>query len=179
MSSLSRGRAFHIYRMTSDTMSRLARAGLLTGVTDGLFSSVLSVAFYGSTVTRLFQGVAATVVGPEALNGGIPTAVLGVVMHFGVAFGWSGIFLYVVLRSPWVRRVLASPHGIVKVAAVYGPVIWLVMSLVVIPLLLHRPPAFTPRWWVQLIGHMPFVGLPIVASIGSGETRPQSPANYV
>ncbi len=171
-----RGCAFHIYRVASDTLSRLARAGLLTGVTDGLFSSVLSVAFYSSTVTRLFQGVATTLVGPEALNGGIPTALLGVLMHFGVAFGWSAVFLYVVLRSPWVRGVLASPNGVVKVAAVYGPVIWLVMSLVLIPLLLHRPPAITPRWWVQLIGHIPFVGLPIVASIGRGEPRPSSAA---
>jgi hypothetical protein len=56
--------------MTRDTLSRLVRAGLLTGVTDGLFSSVLSVAFYGSTVTRLFQGVASTLLGKEAPNAG-------------------------------------------------------------------------------------------------------------
>ena len=67
-------------------LSRLLRAGLLTGVIDGLFSSVLSVAFYHSTVSRLFQGVASTVAGKEALDGGIPTVLLGVLMHFGVAF---------------------------------------------------------------------------------------------
>jgi hypothetical protein len=67
-----------------------------------------------------------------------------------------------------MRRVLSAPHGIVKVAAVYGPAIWLVMSLVVIPLLVHRPPTITLRWWVQLIGHFPFVGLPIVWSIAKG-----------
>jgi hypothetical protein len=33
-----------------DAFSRVARAGILTGVIDGLFSSVLSVAFYHSTV---------------------------------------------------------------------------------------------------------------------------------
>jgi hypothetical protein len=38
------------------------------------------------------------------------------------------------------------------------------MSLAVIPLLLHRPPAITVRWWIQFVGHAPFVGLPIVAS---------------
>jgi len=55
-----------------------------------------------------------------------------------------------------------------KVAALYGPFIWMVMSLVVIPLLLHRPPTITIRWWIQLIGHIPFVGVPIVASIAPG-----------
>jgi hypothetical protein len=38
------------------------------------------------------------------------------------------------------------------------------MSLVVIPTLTHRPPALSFRWWVQFVGHFPFVGLPIVAS---------------
>ena len=147
------------------TLSRLARAGLLTGVTDGLFSSVLSVAFYHSTVERLVQGVAATLLGPEALNGGIRTAVVGVVMHFGVAFAWSAVFLFLVARSPWIRGVLASPYGKLRIASLYGPVVWLVMSLALIPLLLHRAPTINVRWWIQLLGHIPFVGIPIVASI--------------
>jgi hypothetical protein len=151
--------------MTQNALSRLTRAGLLTGITDGLFSSVLSVAFYGSTVTRLFQGVASTLLGKPAFDGGTRTALIGVLMHFGVAFGWSAVFLFLVMRSAMVRRVVSSPGGVLKVAAVYGPFIWLVMSLVVIPLLLHRPPTINVRWWVQLIGHIPFVGVPIVASI--------------
>jgi hypothetical protein len=152
------------------------RAGLLTGVIDGLFSSVLSVAFYDSTVTRLFQGVAATLLGQEAFEGGARTALLGVLMHFGVAFGGSAVFLLLVLRSSWIRRVLTSRFGVAKVASVYGPFIWLVMSLAVIPLLLHRPPAINVRWWVQLLGHFPFVGIPIVASIGSGIHKPSGAA---
>jgi hypothetical protein len=142
--------------------ARWLRAGLLTALIDGTFSSVLSVFFYHSTVARLFQGVASTLLGKAALDGGTPTALIGVAMHFGVAFGWSAVFLFVVSRWRWVRALLASEFGILKVAALYGPFIWLVMSLAVIPLLLHRPPALTVRWVVQLIGHFPFVGLPIV-----------------
>ncbi|HEV2854406.1 MAG TPA: hypothetical protein VHC97_16550 [Thermoanaerobaculia bacterium] len=158
--------------MIRDPWSRLVRAGLLTGVTDGLFSSVLSVAFYGSTVTRLWQGVASTLLGKEAIGGGTKPALIGVLMHFGVAFGWSAVFLLLVLRSARIRRVLSSRYGVVKAASVYGPFIWLVMSLAVIPLLLHRPPTINPRWWVQLIGHFPFVGVPIVASIAGGIPGP-------
>lgn len=152
-------------------LSRLIRAGLLTGVIDGLFSSVLSVVFYDSTVTRLFQNVASTLLGPESFEGGTRTALIGVLMHFGVAFFWSAVFLLLAMRSASIRRVLASPYGAVKIAAWYGPLIWMVMSLVVIPLLVQRPPRISVRWLVQLIGHFPFVGLPIVASIGSGVSR--------
>ena len=147
-----------------EVLVRLTQAGLLTGVIDGLFSSILSAVFYGSTAPRLFQGVAAVLLGNEAFNGGTRTVVIGVLMHFGVAFGWSAVFLFLVLRSSWIRGILASRYGVVKVASLYGPLIWMVMSLAVIPILVHRAPTIGIRWWIQLIGHFPFVGIPIVAS---------------
>jgi hypothetical protein len=157
--------------MTSPPFSRLARAGVATGIVDGLFSSILSVAFYHSTVTRLFQGVASVLLGPDALAGGTRTAALGLLMHFGVAFLWSAVFLLLITRAAWIRKLLASPHGTIKAASLYGPFVWMVMSLAVIPLLAHRPPTINFRWWVQLVGHAPFVGLPIVASITPGSSR--------
>lgn len=149
-----------------DAGARLVRAGFLTALSDGLFSSCLAAFFYGSTVERLWQGVASVLIGQRAFELGAHSAAIGVAMHLGVAFTWSAVFLFLGMRLPVVRRVLDTPYGVVKVASVYGPFIWLMMSLVVIPLLTHRPPTITYRWWVQLIGHFPFVGLPIVASIG-------------
>jgi hypothetical protein len=144
---------------------RLVRAGVLTAIVDGLFSSVLSVFFYNSSVTRLFQGVASTILGKSAIDGGPTPALIGIIMHVCVAFGWSTVFLLLTLRSARIRRLLAEPYGVLRVACVYGPCVWLVMSLIVIPLLVRRPPTINFRWWVQLIGQAPFVGLPIVASI--------------
>ena len=143
---------------------RFLRTGLLTALVDGLFSSILSVAAYHSTVTRLFQAVAAVVIGREALSGGAATVALGVLMHFGVAFGWSAFFLFLVMRWSWVQRSVTTPLGVLMIALLYGPFVWLVMSLAVIPSFTHYAPRIGPRWWVQLIGHIPFVGLPIVAS---------------
>jgi hypothetical protein len=162
-----RGVFFAVSPTVRDCRERLlsiARAGTLTALTDGVFSSCLSVFAYQSTVTRLFQGVAAVPLGSQAFTGGMATAILGVAMHVGVAFAWAAFFQMVVLRSGWVSKVLKSRYGVVNVAAVYGPFVWLVMSLVVIPLFVHRAPALGARWWVQLVGHAPFVGAPIVAS---------------
>jgi hypothetical protein len=147
------------------------RTGLLVAVIDGLFSSLLSVFAYHSTATRLFQGVASVVLGPAAFDGGLRTAGIGLLMHFGVAFAWSAVFLFGVLRWTRVRDLLSATSGIVTVALVYGPLVWMVMSLVVIPSLAHRPPAITVRWWIQLLGHFPFVGLPIVASSARASRR--------
>jgi len=144
---------------------RLIRAGLLTAGVDGLFSTVLVVFFYQSSFARLFQGVASTVVGPRAIDGGAAMTALGVLMHVGVGFAWSGVFLLLVSGSSTLRSAIRSPGGVAAAAAVYGPCVWIVMSLGVIPLLTGRPATITARWWIQLIGHAPFVGLPIVASI--------------
>ena len=151
---------------------RLLRAGLLTGILDGLFSSALVVFAYGSSVERLWQGVAAVLLGGSALDGGIRTAAIGLALHFGVAFAWSAAFVLAALRVPWVRRTLTppSPLGVAEIAALYGPFVWLAMSLAVIPLFTQRPPTIGFRWWVQLLGHIPFVGVPIVAA---SVTRPR------
>jgi len=146
--------------------ARLLRSTILTGVSDGLFSSVLVTVFYGSTFARLWQGVASTLIGRSAFDRGVPVVLLGLFIHFCVAFTWSAVFLFIAMRIGRVQRLLAGPYGIIKVAALYGPFVWLMMSLVVIPLFVgHWPPTITYRWWIQLVGHFPFVGIPIVASI--------------
>ena len=129
------------------------------------WTSALAAVVYRSGVRRLWQGVASVLLGVAAFDGGARTAAIGLAMHFGVAFAWSAVFLVLALASSRLRGALASPYGVVAVATVYGPVIWMVMSLAVIPLFTHRPPAINLRWWVQLVGHFPFVGLPIVAVI--------------
>ena len=149
---------------------RLVRAGLVTGVVDALFSSALAAFVYGSTVTRLWQGVASTLLGAAAFDGGTRTAAIGLAMHFGVAFAWSAVFLALYLSSSWLQEAAASPSGVLAVAAVYGPIIWMVMSLAIIPLLTHRPPAINIRWWVQFFGHIPAVALPIVALISGSRS---------
>lgn len=152
-------------------LPRLVRAGVLTGVVDGLFACAVTVGFQHSTVERLFQGIASTLLGPAAFSGGAGTALIGLLMHFGVAFGWSAVFLFLVAPWPRTRAVLATPYGRLKIASLYGPAVWLVMSLVVIPLLLQRPPRLGALWWIELLGHIPFVGLPIVASIAGPAPR--------
>src|SRR5260221_7975016 len=109
-------------------LTRLLRAGVTTAISDGLFASVLSVVFFGSTISRLWQGVASTLIGPAAFTGGARTVALGMAMHVGVAFGWSAVFIFLLLRSGRVQGIFGSPYGVLQVAAVYRSGIWLGMS---------------------------------------------------
>src|SRR5689334_20932412 len=95
-----------------DALPRWLRAGLTTAIVDGLFSSILSAFFYGSSVRALFQGVASVPLGRQALDGGWTTACLGILMHVGVAFLWSAVFLGLYQGSAWIRERVVSRAGV-------------------------------------------------------------------
>jgi hypothetical protein len=135
---------------------------LVTAAWDFLCATALSVFAYHSTVSGLWQGVASVALGPAAREMGARGVAAGLALHLLVALTWSSAFVFAVVGSRALQRVLARPLGALTVAALYGPIIWLVMSLAVIPLATGRPPAFGFRWWVQIFAHVPFVTLPLV-----------------
>jgi hypothetical protein len=135
---------------------------LVTAAWDFVCASVLSVYAYHSTFAQLWEGVASVVLGPSAVGGGTSTIAAGLALHLAVAFTWSALFVAAALNSPALRRTIANPAGALAIAAVYGPLIWLVMSLVIIPLATHHPPHLGFRWWVQIFAHIPFVTIPLV-----------------
>jgi hypothetical protein len=135
---------------------------LVTAAWDFVCATLLSVVAYGSTVSRLWQGVASTVAGPAALTMGARGVAIGLALHLSVALVWSAMFVLAAASIGTLRRAIARPAGALLVAAVYGPLIWLAMSLVVIPVATGRPPAFGSRWWVQFFAHVPFVTIPLV-----------------
>jgi len=144
------------------------RAWALITVVDAIFATTLPVVAYGQPLWRVWQGVASLLLGRGAMQGGVPTILFGLVMHATVALVWTSVFMVLAVLSPPLRRIVATPAGILGVAALYGPLIWIVMSLVVIPPFAHRATTISERWWVQLLAHIPFVALPIVATIGRG-----------
>ena len=147
-------------------LPRLVRAWLLTAVCDAIFSSVLVTAFYGSTFARLWQGVASVPLGAAALDGGTRSVLIGLALHLCVALTWSTVFLAIWMSSDAIRRMASSWGGAIALACIYGPCVWMMMSLVLIPAFTHKPPTINFRWWVQFFGHIPFVAFPIIATIG-------------
>jgi hypothetical protein len=150
--------------MPPQWLRRLLRTWLLIAGVDFAFATVLSTVFYKSTFARLWQGVASVLVGPYAFNDGDRSVLIGIGLHVCVALTWSVVFLAIYAVTPWIRRVTATRGGVLAVAAVYGPCIWLVMSFGVIHTFTHNPVSLNFRWWVQFFGHIPAVALPIVWS---------------
>jgi hypothetical protein len=135
---------------------------LVTAAWDFLCASALSVFAYRGTFSGLWRGVASTAFGQQMLTAGTRGILAGIGAHLSIAFMWSAIFVTGLVASAALRRIVARPAGAFAAACLYGPIIWLVMSLALIPFLTGRPPVFSYRWWVQVFAHIPFVAIPLV-----------------
>ena len=119
-----------------------------------IISAFIIVLLRGSTVPRLLQFIASGLLGPQAFQGGTATAVLGLVLHFFIAFALVGIFFAASRRFSLLRQHAVS-SGII-----YGLIVYAVMNLVVLPLSAARPRHSITGDLLQIGIHMFVIGLP-------------------
>lgn len=137
---------------------------LVVAILDGLYPIIVNWhRLHGATPRRVMQSVAAGVLGRASFDGGIPTALLGVVLHCTIALIWTSIYALIVRRLSIVRRLTGTTAGTVITGVVYGAMIWCSMDFIVIPLSRATfTPASNPAFWQQLVWHMVGVGPTIV-----------------
>lgn len=138
------------------------RAVLLGGLTVGILDILDAIVFFGlyldAPPMRIFQSVAAGMLGRDAARaGGVPTAMLGGLLHFTIATIIVTIYFAASRRWPLLTR------RAVACGLAYGVVCYFVMSFVVVPLSaagrgLQWPPL--PVLLNGIIGHALLVGLP-------------------
>ena len=136
------------------------------GLACGVFDITQACVGYGIQnhlpPQRIFQSVASGLLGAKAFQGGAKTAALGLALHFFIAFSWAAGY-YVAGRQ--IAFLTERP---VIAGLLYGEFVWLVMTLVVLPLsAVHRwPPRFDPASVITgPIGHTVLVGLPIALAV--------------
>ena len=133
--------------------------GLLIGIFDLLFAFIFYGLILGVPPLRIFQSVAAGVLGrPTALEGGVRTFLLGILLHFVVATCIASVYFLATQFLPILVR-----HPVTS-GLIYGVVAYFGMKFIVIPLsaIGQRPPL--PRLTVlltEVIGHAFLVGLPV------------------
>ena len=150
-------------RRTTDA-PRIVTAGLVVAVLDALFAIVLYVVVLRvTTVARVFQSIAAGLLGKASYAGGAETVALGVVCHLTVAFGWTLVFYVASRQSAWLRETLRSNAGWLIAGVAYGMCIWLAMDFVVLRVSRATPTSIANwRFWAMLAWHAVGVGPPLV-----------------
>jgi hypothetical protein len=85
-------------------------AGLTCGAMD-ISAALVVYGLMGSKPLRLLQGIAGGILGPRTYSGGTSTALLGLALHFVIAFGAATVFFLasrvvpLLLNNPGCRRV--------------------------------------------------------------------------
>jgi len=131
--------------------------GLIAGTLDITGACVASWLRAGVIPVRVFQSVAAGLLGSVAYTGGAKTAVLGLVLHFFIATTWTVVFY---LASRRLRFLIAQP---IVWGLIYGVVVYAFMNFVVLPLSQfpqRTPPTLSGRL-IGLLIIMFCIGLPI------------------
>jgi hypothetical protein len=114
----------------------------------------------GNPPVRVFQVIAAFVVGPAALRGGVPSALAGGVVHVLVSLAAAAVFVAAAALAPVLtRRWFAS--GLLFGVVAYGVMTWLVIPLSAEPGVPKNPALIA----LSLFIHMALFGLPIAAVV--------------
>jgi hypothetical protein len=127
--------------------------GLIVGTLDILSAFIIALS-RGSTVTRLLQFIASGLLGPQAFQGGAATAILGLALHFFIAFTLVAVFYAARRRFDFVRD-----HAISS-GIIYGLIVFAVMNLIVLPLSAAKPRHSVSGDLIQIGIHMFVIGLP-------------------
>jgi hypothetical protein len=129
--------------------------GLIVGVLD-ITSAFIVSGLKGATPTRVLQGIASGLLGPDSFKGGFKTAALGLAIHFLIATIWTTVYF---VASRGLEFMIE--HAIVC-GVIYGVLVYLVMYGVVLRLTFHR--SFFSPWSAVIIAigiHVICIGLPI------------------
>jgi len=144
-------------RQKSSAIQAILWGGLIVGVLDLTYAIVV---YSPRDPILIPQTIASGVLGLKSYREGIPSAVLGVVLHFVIAFGAATVY-YVASRKLTFLTRRAVTFGLL-----YGAAVYLFMHLVVLPLS-AAPKSLMPLTYAtcEFVEHWFFVGLPIALSV--------------
>jgi hypothetical protein len=103
-------------------------SGLLVGTLDMTAACINAYISFGLAPTRVFKYIAAGILGKTAFAGGAMVELLGVLMHYFVAYSWTAFFFFIYPRTNLVNQ------NKYLTGTFYGVLIWIVMNLFVVPL---------------------------------------------
>ncbi len=147
--------------MTRSFGARLLRGAALLALVDGIWAIVLTMA-YGRPPMSVWNGVASAAFGAEMLEAGWKGVAIGLAMHVTTATWWTLVWVTAESNIKPLQKWTSSTAGMLLVAVIYGPIIWICMSGLVIPTMTGRALTVTGRWFIQLAGHAVFVGPPVL-----------------
>ena len=130
--------------------------GLVAGTLDITYAWAFWAVKAGVSAQRIFQSVAAGLLGEASFEGGAATAALGLALHYFIATTMSFMYYIVASRVALLRR---RP---VLCGVGYGLLLYGIMNYIVVPLSAAGGGSKDLLWVsLSILVHMFLIGLPI------------------
>ncbi|HEX5233997.1 MAG TPA: hypothetical protein VFW25_01565 [Silvibacterium sp.] len=132
---------------------------LIAGLAAGTLDLALAITFFtisGAPLDAVPHAIASGLLGPRAFLGGVPTAILGVALHYFIALTVAAVYYFL---SRKIRLLNVRPY---LAGTVYGLAVFTFMQHIVLPL--SREPRSHPThaWLVaDVASHIFFIGITI------------------
>jgi hypothetical protein len=126
-------------------------AGLAAGIGDTLLALVL----FQVGPVRIYQSVAAGLLGRDSFEGGLASAALGMFLHFFIATTAAAVY---VAASARLELLLKQP---IACGLAFGAAVYFFMNVIVVPLSRAARAGGFVFSWRLMVGHALLVGLPI------------------
>jgi hypothetical protein len=139
----------------TSTLRGVLWGGLACGVLD-ITAAFVVYGFFGAKPLRTLQGIAGGLLGPRSYDGGLATALLGLLCHFVIAFSVATVY-FALSRG---LRFLVE-HAVLS-GVLYGVAVYFFMNRIVVPLSAATKRPFSFKFMViGVLIHIFCVGLPI------------------
>jgi hypothetical protein len=134
-------------------------AGFACGVLD-ISAAFIVYGFFGAKPVPILQGIASGLLGAKAFQGGLATALLGLLCHFVIAFGAAAVYFAASRTIPFLNQ-----NAVVS-GVLYGVAVYFFMNRIVVPLsAVAKRPFSLKMMIVGIVIHIFCVGLPISLSV--------------
>jgi hypothetical protein len=141
---------------TSHALPAILLAGLACGTLDITAAFIVYGNMFHIGPIRILHSVASGLLGRDAYSGGLPTAAVGFLCHYVIAFGAATVFFLLARSFPLVLR---QP---VLWGTLYGIAVYLFMNRIVVPLSNAAKSPFSLKMMIiGVVIHIFCVGLPI------------------
>ncbi len=130
--------------------------GLLAGTLDAAAGVVVYFIYFKWNPLQVLQFIASGVFGPSVINGDFIYVVIGLILHFIIAFIAAAFYI---AAATTVKAF--NTHKVVMGLA-YGVIVWLFMNLLVLPVSnVPKGPFDAGLAAIGIVWHALLVGLPI------------------
>lgn len=133
---------------------------LIAGTVAGVLDLALAIIFFtveGAPLEAVPHAIASGLLGPRAFREGLATALLGIALHFFIAFTVAAVYYFL---SRKIRLLNLRPY---LSGTVYGLAVFVIMQHIVLPLSAEPRTHQSNHAWLiaDIASHILFIGITI------------------